>query len=475
MLPFLFNGIDAYHQALIEKKYSCEHAVTCYLNTIKKHSNLNVFIEVFEEDALTQAQKLDQDLAQNKPLLPLSGVVVSIKDVFCYENHISSAGSKMLHNYKAVYTATAVKRIVEAGGIIIGRTNCDEFAMGSTNQNSFYGPTLNPNNPKHTPGGSSGGAAAAVKAKMCMVALGSDTGGSVRQPADFCGVFGFKPSNGSVSRYGLIAYASSFDCVGILANNVQDLTQTFQVIAGSDQHDHTVTNLPKYPNSQNHPPTPRLGYFKTWLDHKSLDPDIRANILTFLENQKQKGFSVVALDAPDMEILVPVYYIIATAEAASNLSRFDGLRYGYHVDIQNKTLSEYIKANRTEAFGTEVKKRILIGNFVLSAEHKDAYYAKAHLLRNQLKQQYRNYQQQVDVIITPTTPTTAFKLHDQHKNSVDVYLADVYTVYANLVGAPAMALPLFKHRNNLPFGLQIIGATGQDLALLANCHHFINN
>ena len=459
-------SIKSYHQDLLSNKISCLEAVNHCLQNIETHRELNGFLEVFETVAIQQAKIIDQQIKAGQTLKKLSGVIIGIKDVFCFEGHISSAGSKMLSDYVAIYTATAIKRLQEAGAIIIGRQNCDEFAMGSANANPYYGQAKNPINPQKVPGGSSGGSALTVKTKQCMISIGSDTGGSVRQPADFCGVVGYKPSYGRVSRNGLIAYASSLDGVGIISNYVQDIQEVLEVIAGPDLIDNTAIPEPYYPTPSTQKSKFRLAYFKSWLEAPGLDPEIKAAITSYFNNLPPHQYEIVEYDFPFTNLLVPTYYIIATAEAASNLARYDGLRYGYNTANKNLDLVQLIKANRTESFGNEVKKRILIGNFVLGAEHHYAYYDKAVKIRTQMKDYIQQIMQDCDAIIAPTVPTTAFDLNLSQENPEAVYLADIFTVLANLTGIPAIALPCFKHSNGLPFGLQLMGKFSQDNQLL---------
>ncbi len=459
-------SITSYHQELLSNKTSCLTAVKNCLNNIQVHKNLNGFIEVFESEALQQAQIIDQNLTSGIPLKKLSGVIIGIKDVFCFEGHTCSAGSKMLHNYQAIYSATVIKRLQDEGAIIIGRQNCDEFAMGSANANPYYGAAKNPYNSQKVPGGSSGGSALTVKSGQCMISIGSDTGGSVRQPADFCGVIGYKPSYGRISRFGLIAYASSLDCVGIIANHVEDIQQVLAVIAGPDQFDNTAIPTPYNPTPSSINSKIKLAYFKSWFDSPGLNAEIKTKITHYLNHLPQDQYEIVEYDFPFTQLLVPTYYIIATAEAASNLARYDGVRYGYHTENNKLDLIELIKANRSESFGTEVKKRILIGNFVLSAEHHHAYYDKAVKIRTQMKEYMEQILRDCDAVIAPTVPTTAFDLNMTEENPEAVYLADIFTVLANLTSIPAIALPCFKHSNGLPFGFQLMGKFSEDDKIL---------
>jgi len=463
-----FKGILHYHQQLQSQAVSCEQTVQYYLQNINKQKHLNAFVAVFEDSALNRARELDQRRKNNMPMRSLHGVIVAIKDVICYKGHPVSAASKMLLGFESLYNATAVRFLLDEEAIIIGSCNCDEFAMGSTNENSFYGPVINGIGNNMVPGGSSGGSAVAVQTGQCMVSLGSDTGGSVRQPAGFCGVIGFKPGYGRVSRFGLIAYASSFDQIGIFGKYIEDVQQVYNVIAQPDLQDSSM-------NQEFHPPkkrisTPRFGFFKEMLNHPSLDKEIAAAIKKTIHDLQLAGFEVKEFDFPLIDYIVPAYYVLTTAEAGSNLSRYDGVRYGYRAEIahneENSNLDSFYKKNRSEGFGKEVKKRIMLGTFVLNSGYYDAYYQKAQQVRGKLTSHIKSVFEEVDFMILPTSPGTAFPLGSSANNPVEVYLADIFTVYANLVGVPAISLPAFTHSNNMPFGLQLIAPRGDDVNLL---------
>lgn len=472
---FQFNTIKAYQDSLKNGSVSCTQAVDYYLHQIKEHAHLNAFLEVYAEEAKQRAIELDQLQAEGKALGKLHGVVVGIKDVLCYEGHKVSAASKILENYTAVYSATAVQKLLAEGAIIIGRQNCDEFAMGSSNENSAFGPVKNAIDTERVPGGSSGGSAVAIQANLCMVSLGSDTGGSVRQPADFCGVVGLKPSYGRISRYGLIAYASSFDQIGIFSQTVQDAALVLEVIAGADNFDSTVSTkaVPQYAqllatsNDATEKALPKkVAYFKETLSHPGLDPEIKKQTEEYLTSLAAKGYTVEAIDFNLLSYLVPTYYVLTTAEASSNLSRFDGIKFGHRTSEQIEDLTDLYKKSRTEGFGAEVQRRILLGTFVLSAGYFDAYFTKAQQVRRKLvdltQQLFTNY----DILVSPTVPNTAFKLGANNHSATEMFLADIYTVYANLVGIPAISIPLFKHSNGMPFGLQVMSASFNETALL---------
>ncbi len=466
---FSFDSIKNYHHFLESNANGCVIAVQHYLAAIESNSSLNAFLEVYKEDALQQAAVLDKQRNENGLQGKLHGVVVALKDVICYKQHKVSAASKILEKFTSVYNATAVKKLLAEGAIIIGRNNCDEFAMGSSNENSAYGNVKNALNETLVPGGSSGGSAVAVQANLCMVSLGSDTGGSVRQPADFCGVVGLKPSYGRVSRYGLIAYASSFDQIGIFAQSVEDAALVLEVIAGEDDFDSTVSNkiVPAYSqiNSSNHKKF-KIAYYKEMLEHEALDIEIKQNLFQLIEELKKDGHTVEAVNFELLQYIVPAYYVLTTAEASSNLSRFDGIKYGFRDTDKNLELNDLYKATRSKGFGKEVKRRIMLGTFVLSAGYYDAYFTKAQQVRRVLYNNTATVFKNFDAIISPTIPSTAFPIGKITNNPIEMFLADIYTVYANLVGIPGISIPLFKHSNKMPFGLQIMTNHFDELTLL---------
>jgi aspartyl-tRNA(Asn)/glutamyl-tRNA(Gln) amidotransferase subunit A len=470
---FSYSDIQTYHGQLMTGEATCVQAVQFYLEQIKNQKDLNAFLEVFEADALTRAHELDASRLAGNAIGPLHGVVVGIKDVISYKGHALTAASKILENYKAVYSATAIENLLAAGAIIIGRQNCDEFAMGSSNENSAFGPVKNAADKSLVPGGSSGGSAVAIQAGLCMVSLGSDTGGSVRQPADFCGVIGLKPSYGRISRYGLIAYASSFDQIGIFSKTVVDAALVLEVIAGADDFDSTVSSekVPTYSQLLNlNEGTKKIAYFKETLSHPGLDPEIKNQIENKIAQLRAAGHTVEAVEFDLLNFIVPTYYVLTTAEASSNLSRFDGIRFGHRTKEKVADLADMYKLSRTEGFGEEVQRRILLGTFVLSAGYFDAYFTKAQQVRQKLVDFTSQVFEQYDFIISPTVPTTAFKLGTKHHSATEVFLADIYTVYANLVGVPGISLPLFTHSNGMPFGLQIMSAPFKEAALLNFSH-----
>ena len=466
---FRFTNINEYQAALLAGEQTCAQAVQYYLDQIEKHQALNAYLEVNAEEALLRAKELDNRVDQKNLAGKLHGVVIGIKDVLCYKDHKVSAASKILENYTAVYSATAIEKLVAEGAIIIGRQNCDEFAMGSSNENSAFGPVKNALNTSLVPGGSSGGSAVAVQAGLCMVSLGSDTGGSVRQPADFCGVVGLKPSYGMISRYGLIAYASSFDQIGIFSSNIDDAALVLEVIAGADNFDSTVSEKPVPDFSKtiqtNNPPK-KIAYFKETLTHPGLDIEIKTQMEAYIKELEGKGYLVEAVDFSLLSYLVPTYYVLTTAEASSNLSRFDGIRFGHRTSQPLDDLTELYKLSRTEGFGEEVQRRILLGSFVLSAGYFDAYFTKAQQVRQKLVDLTNRLFSEYDLLISPTVPSTAFEIGKHQHSATEMFLADIYTVYANLVGIPAISIPLFKHSNGMPFGLQVMSQSFNETALL---------
>ena len=463
---FIFQSIDQYHCALSNGQTTCVEAVRYYLQKIKDSTRLNAWLEVYEDEALQQASLLDAQRTECKPIGKLHGVVVGLKDVICYKNHKVSASSLILENFTSLYNATATQRLLEEGAIIIGRNNCDEFAMGSSNENSAYGPVKNAIDESRVPGGSSGGSAVAVQADMCMISLGSDTGGSVRQPADFCGIVGMKPSFGTISRYGLIAYASSFDQIGIFSKSIHDVGIVLQVLAGPDDYDSTARQSPlKEAICASEKQKYRICYFSNALEHPSLDAGISSAIKGFIRKLTKQGHEVQPVHFELLDYIVPTYYVLTTAEASSNLSRYDGVKYGYSNTDDNIDLKTLYTSSRSKGFGKEVQRRIMLGTFVLSAGYYDAYFAKAQRVRRLLVDLTKDIFNQFDAIILPTVPSPAYKVGEK-KDPIEIFLADIYTVYANLVGIPAISLPLFRHSTGLPFGLQVMTSQNNDLHLL---------
>lgn len=445
--------------------------VRYYLYQIEQTKHLNAFLEVFEEEALAKAHALDTRIKNGEPVGALAGVAIGIKDVICYKGHKVSAASRILEGFTSLYSATAVERLLAEDAIIIGNLNCDEFAMGSTNENSAYGPVLNALDNSRVPGGSSGGSAVAVQADLCMVSLGSDTGGSVRQPADFCGIVGLKPTYGRISRYGLIAYASSFDQIGIFGRNIADVAMVLQAIAGPDGYDSTASGeeVPDY--QERHNKSWKIAYLKDALFHPGLDEEMKEGYVSFFEELEAAGNTVTAADFDYLDYVVPAYYVLTTAEASSNLSRFDGVKYGHRTPLKNLELADFYKKSRSEGFGKEVKRRILLGTFVLSAGYYDAYFTKAQQVRRLVVDKLSEILSQYDAILMPTVPSTAFKIGEKADDPIAMYLADIYTVLANLAGVPAISVPLQRHSNGMPYGVQIITKQFSEANLLSIADH----
>ncbi|AEA43458.1 Asp-tRNA(Asn)/Glu-tRNA(Gln) amidotransferase subunit GatA [Fluviicola taffensis] len=452
---------------------SVESIVHSYLEQIEKHKDLNAFLEVFTESALDQARLVDQKITSGKAGR-LAGMVIGLKDNICYKGHAVSASSKILGGFESLYSATVVERLLAEDAVIIGRLNCDEFAMGSSNENSAYGPVKNNLRPTHVPGGSSGGSAVSVSAGMCTVALGSDTGGSIRQPASFTGTIGFKPTYGRVSRYGLIAYASSFDQIGPFANNLEDTVLVLEIMAGKDPHDATSSSKPLGFSTE----IPAIGkkkiaYLSEALENENVDPEVRAMMEKTIADLRAQGHTVEGVSFPYLDYLVPTYYVLTTAEASSNLSRFDGVHYGYQ-SPNAKGVEQTYTLSRSEGFGTEVKRRIMAGTFVLSHGFYDAYYTKGMKVRRVLKNKTNEIFTQYDLLILPTTPSTAFEFGSIN-DPIQMYLQDIFTVHANLTGNPAIAIPHGMHSNGLPLSLQIMADDFNEEAIFSLANQIMHN
>lgn len=454
---------------------NCRQLVEHYLFAIQAQAHLNVFLEVFEEEALQRALEIDRKIAEGRQGR-LAGMVVGIKDVLCYQDHRVQASSRILDGFVSQFTGTAVQRLIDADAIIIGRQNCDEFAMGSSNENSAFGPVLNAADPSRVPGGSSGGSAVAVQAGMCLASLGSDTGGSVRQPAAFCGLIGLKPTYARVSRYGLIAYASSFDVIGILSRSIADAAILLEVMAGKDAYDSTVSQreVPPYVQQLRLENKPSVAYIRETVESDAIDAAIRQRTLEKIDFLRKAGHVVEAVDFPWMEYLLPTYYILTTAEASSNLARYDGVKYGYR-SHNTQDLESMYKKTRTEAFGEEVKRRIMLGTFVLSADYYDAYYTKAQKVRRIIKQKTEEILSAYDFLILPTTPTTAFKMGEKSDDPLQMYLADIFGVQANVAGIPAISIPNGQDAIGLPIGLQVMASKFEEAKLMAFSQYLLEN
>lgn len=452
---------------LLHGAISCTAIVQYFLSNIQAQQHLNVFLSVYDQDALTQATRIDQKIKDGKAG-KLAGLIVGIKDVLAYQNHPLQAASKMLDGFQSQYTATAVQRLLDEDAIIIGRQNCDEFAMGSSNENSAFGAVLNAIDNSRVSGGSSGGSAVAVMADMCHISIGSDTGGSVRQPAAFCGVLGLKPTYSRISRHGLVAFGSSFDCIGVFGNHVEDIAMVLEHIAGADEFDSTVSQkqVPKYSNLLAETKKRNVAYIPETIENPALQPEIKDILQKKLKQLKEEGHQVEPVNFPLMDYCLPTYYILATAEASANLSRYDGVRYG-HSSTQVGDLTTLYKQSRTEGFGGEVKRRILLGTYILSASYYDTYYAKAQKVRRLIREQTKALFQKHDILIMPTTPTTAFTLGKNTDDPMSMYLADIYSVHANVAGIPGISVPCGVDHLGLPIGLQLLADDFEEGKLLA--------
>ncbi|TAF65579.1 MAG: Asp-tRNA(Asn)/Glu-tRNA(Gln) amidotransferase subunit GatA [Cytophagales bacterium] len=453
---------------------TCQEKVKKYIQNIKAKPQLNAFLEIYEEEALQRAAQIDAKIAAGNAG-KLAGFVIGLKDVICYQNHPLQASSKILNGFVSQFSATVTERLLAEDAIIIGRQNCDEFAMGSSNENSAFGIARNAADESRVPGGSSGGSAIAVQADLCDISLGSDTGGSVRQPAAFCGVVGLKPTYSRISRFGLIAYASSFDCIGIFGRNIKDVALVLEVIAGKDDQDSTVSSqpVPAYSQQLSVTSKKRIAYLKETIESEGLQPEILATVKNTIEQLKKDGHTVEQVDFPLLKYILPVYYILTTAEASSNLARYDGVRYGHRTKEDFEDLEEMYKKTRSEGFGSEVQRRIMLGTFVLSASYYDAYYTKAQKMRRLIKESTDKIFENYDFILLPTTPTTAFKIGEHQKDVLQMYLADLFTVQANVAGIPAISIPKGTDEQGLPIGIQLMAQYFKEDELLAFANYLM--
>lgn len=461
-----FNSYTQINDALKSKKTSVVQIVAHYLQNIERKKHLNAFLEVWADEALAKAQLIDEKIA-NGTAGKVAGMVIGIKDNICYKNHKVSASSKILDNFTSLYTATALERLLNEDVIVIGRLNCDEFAMGASNENSAFGTVLNDFDNTKVSGGSSGGSAVSVQANLCHAALGSDTGGSIRQPAAFTGNFGFKPTYGLISRWGLIAYASSFDIIGTVAKSVEDTRLLLSVMAGMDENDATSIQEPSSDfNYELQNKKYKIAYIQETIDMEGVQPEVKEATFKLIEKLKNDGHTVEPISFPELNYVIPIYYTLTTAEASSNLARFAGMHYGLRsknaVDLETT-----IRKSRTEGFGPEVKRRIMLGTFVLSAGYYDAYYTKAQKVRRLVANKTQEIFNQFDFILSPTTPTTAFKIGEKSNDPIQMYLADIFTVHANIVGIPAISFPYGADNEKMPIGLQLMANNKEDAKLLA--------
>ena len=469
-----YTSLTEIQGKLTQKQLKLQDILSYYFEQIEKNKHLNAFNEVFFDSATLQANVVQQKI-ENGTAGKLAGMVIGLKDNICYQDHQVSASSKMLESFVAPYSSTIVKRLLREDAVIIGRLNCDEFAMGGSNETSYYGSVKNAADEERVSGGSSGGSAVAVQADMCLAALGTDTGGSVRQPAAFCGCIGFKPTYGRISRYGVIAYASSFDQVGSLTSSVSDAAILMEVLAGADDEDSTVSTLPvpNYSEFITQGGKKKIAVLEETLNNDALDPEIKQAILTAIENLKSQGHTIEYVSFNLLDYLVPAYYVLTTAEASSNLSRYDGVHYGYR-NTDAKNLTSLYKLSRAEGFGEEVKRRILLGTFVLSAGYYDAYYQKAQKVRRLIREKVEVLLQNYDMLISPVTPTPAFKMNENMQDPLVMYMADIYTVLASLAGIPAVALPLGNNAAGLPLSIQLMTKHFNEQELLALSYSFLN-
>jgi aspartyl-tRNA(Asn)/glutamyl-tRNA(Gln) amidotransferase subunit A len=456
-----YNRVTDIQTDLQSGSVSCVELIEYYLKNIQEKSHLNAFNEVWADEAREKAILIDAKIKAGQAG-SLAGVVIALKDNMAYKDHKVSASSKILEGFESLYTATAVERLEKEDAIFIGRTNCDEFAMGASNENSAFGSVKNPHDETKVPGGSSGGSAVAVAANMCHCSLGSDTGGSIRQPAAFNGIYGLKPTYGRISRWGLLAYASSFDQIGPFTKSIEDIALLTSIMSGKDDHDATLlqeSSIEKWSHEVKQNQT--FAVMNQAVNHEGLDPAVKASFTQLLEKLQSQGHNITYFDFPLLDQMVPTYYVLTTAEASSNLSRYSGMMYGYRSDNATDLESTYIKS-RTEGFGPEVKRRIMLGTFVLSSDQYDAYYEKALKVRRIIQQQTDQVLDNADAILLPTTSSPAFGLGEKSKDPVSMYLADLFTVQANLAGNPAISIPVSKTSEGLPLGVQLMTPRGTE-------------
>lgn len=451
------KGFNTIKPEIGSGKYGCVDLANHYLTNIEKNTHLNAFLEVYKDETLAQAAALDLRIKSGEKVGRLAGMFIGLKDNICYKNHHVSASSKILEGFESLYSATVVERLLAEDAIIIGRLNCDEFAMGASNENSAYGPVLNALDNTKVSGGSSGGAAVAVQADMCCATLGSDTGGSIRQPAAFTGNYGMKPTYGRVSRYGLLSYASSLDQIGPIASTIEDMALLMEVISGDDGMDATASEKPveAYASFTAIDKPCRIAYLENYVNADGVQSEIKDKTLEIVDNLRAAGHTVEAVSFDLLEYLVPCYYVLTTAEASSNLSRYSGILYGYR-SANSTDLESTIKKSRSEGFGEEVKRRIMAGTFVLSSDYYDAYYSKAQKVRREIANQTKALFDKYDFVINPTTPTTAFDLGGKITDPIAMYLADIFTVQAPLAGNPAISVPAGFDNKGMPFGVQVM-------------------
>jgi len=466
-------NIDSIHQSFVKGEFSSVDLVKAYLEKIKK-DDTNSFISI-NEQALEEAKLADRKIKEGTVGI-LTGIPIAVKDIILVKDQKATAGSKILENYTASYTATAVSRLQDAGIVVLGKTNCDEFAMGSSNENSYFGPVLNPYDKTRVPGGSSGGSAAAIAANLASVSLGTDTGGSIRQPASFCGVVGLKPSYSRVSRYGSIAMTSSLDQIGPLANTVKDTAYLLQAMAGFDKYDASSSQekvLDYVKDIDRDVKKIRIGIPEEYFG-KGIEDDVRTSIDEQIKKLERAGFSVSQVSLPYTEYALAAYYLLMPAEVSSNLARYDGILYGMRAE-ENLNLDQWYKTVRSNGFGRETKRRIMLGTYILSAGYYDAYYKKAQKLRTLIKEDFAKVFDRVDALLTPTTPTTAFKIGEKSQDPLAMYLSDIFTVGANIAGICGLSLPIAYDRNNMPIAIQILAKAFDEQTLFKLGNYIENN
>lgn len=468
-----YTSLNEIKSGLQSGEITVQGLVKNYLDQIKSNAHLNAFNEVFEEEAIKRAKNIDSRIKTGVGG-KLAGMVIAIKDNICYKDHKVSASSKILDGFTSIYSSTVVERLLAEDAIIIGRCNCDEFAMGATNESSYFGPVKNYADNTRVSGGSSGGSAVAVQANMCHAALGTDTGGSVRQPASFCGLIGFKPTYGRISRHGIIAYASSFDQVGPITRSIEDAALLLEVLAGPDEYDSTLSTkeVAGFSSVIIETGKKKIAYLQESLSSPGVDADVKAAMINYIDKLRAEGHTVKPISFEYLDYLVPTYYILATAEASSNLARYDGVHYGYRSPSATDLRSTYSRS-RSEGFGKEVKRRIMLGTFVLSAGYYDAYYAKAQKTRRLIQEKTESILEEYDFILTPTAPEPAFAIGKEEKDPVVTYLSDIFTVQASLAGVPAISLPADNNNKGLPLGLQLLTRQFEEQELLNFSKYFL--
>lgn len=451
------KGFNNFSQKVKSGEITCSELASYYLSNINQNKHLNAFLEIYTDEVIQQSQKLDERIKNGEKTGRLAGMFIGLKDNICYKNHRVSASSKILEGFVSIYSATVTQRLLAEDAIIIGRLNCDEFAMGASNENSAYGPVLNAFDNSKVSGGSSGGAAVAVQADLCTASLGSDTGGSVRQPAAFTGNYGIKPTYGRISRYGLLSYASSFDQIGPITSTIEDMALLMEIISGNDEYDATCSDkiVEKYSDFFKIESKLKIAYLDNYVNSEGIQPEVKTKTFEIVENLKKAGHSVEPVIFDLLEYLVPCYYVITTAEASSNLSRYSGLLYGFR-SKNSIDLETNFKKSRSEGFGEEVKRRIMSGTFVLSSDYYDAYYSKAQKVRRVIKKRTNELFEKFDFVINPTTPTTAFEIGGKINDPIAMYLADIFTVQAPLAGNPALNIPAGVDYSGMPIGIQVM-------------------